>query len=64
MACQGLYVFTHEHALGNAPAQRLFQRVRVQQRPSERPPRAFEDYEVNVVEDDPPAGVTLTRLVG
>src|SRR5207248_866109 len=27
MACRGLYVFTHDNGLGNAPAQSLFERV-------------------------------------
>ena len=30
MATQGLYVFTHESPLGNAPAHKLFNRVRVE----------------------------------
>lgn len=63
MACQGLYVFTHERGVGNAPAQRLFERIRVSRRPGSLVPRRFDDYEV-VVANNLPAGVTLTRLVG
>lgn len=63
MACQGLYVFTHERSVGNAPAQRLFERIRVSRRPDSAVPRRFDDYEV-AVDDTLPAGVTLTRLVG
>src|ERR1051325_8878655 len=48
MGCQGLYVFTHESPLGNAPAQRLFERVHVARRPGVEPPRGFRDYDVEV----------------
>lgn len=64
MGCQGLYVFTHESPLGNAPAHRLFERVQVTCRPETSAPRSFADYAVTVDESDLPAGVTLTRLVG
>ncbi len=63
MACQGLYVFTHESPLGDAPAYRLLQRVRAFRRPDVLAPRSFGDYEVSVEEADMPSGVTLTRLV-
>jgi CRISPR-associated protein Csd2 len=63
MACRGLYVFSHEKPVGNAPAQDLFERVKVK-RVSTTPPRTFADYRVTVEEENLPAGVTLTRLVG
>jgi CRISPR-associated protein Csd2 len=63
MACQGLYIFSHESNLGNAPAHRLFERVRVDLKSKETPPRHFHDYAVEVDEDASlPNGVTLTRL--
>ncbi len=64
MACQGLYVFSHESGLGNAPAQRLFERVQVARRPDVAAPRSFHDYNVTVGDGGLPAGVALTRLVG
>lgn len=63
MACRGIYVFSHESSLGNAPAHKLFERVTVKRRPGVEAPRAFSDYEVLVNEENLPAGVTLTRLV-
>lgn len=63
MACQGLYVFSHELSVGNAPAQRLFEGIRVSRRAASAVPRRFADYEV-AVDDTLPARVTLTRLVG
>lgn len=62
-ACRGLYVFSHASALGNAPAHRLLERVRVQRRKEDLAPREFTDYAVAVDDSDLPSGVTLTRLV-
>ena len=61
--CRGLYVFTHDDALGNAPASELFSRVRVNRKSAVAAPRSFSDYEVSV-ENGLPSGVALTRLVG
>ena len=63
MALQGLYVFSHDSALGNAPAQRLFEHICVSLRSDEKSPRDFSAYEVSISESLPP-GVTLTRLIG
>jgi len=64
MACRGLYVFSHENALGNAPAHALFDLIRVSRRDGVAVPRAFSDYRVEIGEGDMPAGLVLTRLVG
>ena len=64
MACQGLYVFTHESKLGNAPAHRLFDRIKVARHEGVEAPRSFRDYDVAVNDTDLPAGVTLTALQG
>lgn len=63
MACQGLYVFSHESSLGNAPAQHLFGRVQLE--PNDGVvPRRFSHYRIEIAEEALPEGVTLTRLVG
>jgi len=62
MACRGLYIFSHESKLGNAPAHKLFERVQVGKRDGVDSPRSFSDYEVSVNETDLPEGVTLTKL--
>jgi CRISPR-associated protein Csd2 len=64
LSCRGLYVFTHENRLGNAPAHALVERVNAQLVNDERPPRRFADYRVTVDDAELPTGVTLTRLVG
>ncbi|MEM9007507.1 MAG: type I-C CRISPR-associated protein Cas7/Csd2 [Cyanobacteria bacterium P01_F01_bin.86] len=62
MAPRGLYVFSHESKLGNAPAHKLFERVAVNLKEADTPPRQFSDYAVTVAADDLPNGITLTRL--
>ncbi|MFO8008482.1 MAG: type I-C CRISPR-associated protein Cas7/Csd2 [Candidatus Brocadiia bacterium] len=64
MACRGLYVFTHDKRLGNAPAHQLFELVEVKKKDDVEAPRSFSHYDVNIQDDDLPDGVTLTRVVG
>jgi CRISPR-associated protein Csd2 len=59
MSTRRLIVFEHESALGNAPAHRLFDRVRIARRDETRPPRDYVDYDVRVELDGLPAGVTV-----
>ncbi len=61
MAPRGLYVFSHESKLGNAPAHKLFEKVEVVLKKEGTVPRQFGDYAVTV-EDTLPDGITLTRL--
>jgi CRISPR-associated protein Csd2 len=63
MACQGLYVFTHESSLGNAPAHKLFERITVPALGPDAAPRRFAAYDVSIDDASLPAGVQLTRLV-
>jgi CRISPR-associated protein Csd2 len=64
MACRGLYVFSHDNGLGNAPAHTLFDKLTVKLDEEIEAPRQFGDYAVTVQDDSLPEGVTLTRLVG
>ncbi len=72
MACRGLYVFSHDSPLGNAPAHTLFDRITVARRTAEHvdgrangvAPRSVADYRIGVDDVALPDGVTLTRLVG
>jgi CRISPR/Cas system type I-B associated protein Csh2 (Cas7 group RAMP superfamily) len=59
MSARGLYVFEHASSLGEAPAQRLFERVQVKLKDGIESPRTFDDYEVTVTEAGLPAGVKL-----
>jgi len=64
MSLRGLYVFTHENPLGNAPSHELFERVRVVRKDGVEAARSFDDHVVTVDDQNLPAGVTLTRVVG
>ena len=64
MSCRGLYVFSHESSLGNAPAHRLFDLITVHKNESVEAPRKFGDYTVTVNEAGLPQEVTLTTLEG
>jgi CRISPR-associated protein Csd2 len=61
MATRGVLVFEHESRLGNSPAHRLFERLKIQLRDRARPPRSFADYDVQVEERDMPVGVRMLR---
>ena len=61
-ACRGLYVFSHSSKLGNAPAHKLFERIKVSCNDSAAVPRKFGDYTVEVDEQGLPEGVTIARL--
>lgn len=63
MACRGLYVFSHQSEVGDAPAHVLFERVSVRRKDGVEAPRSFDHYDVNVNDKDLPEGVKLTRLV-
>lgn len=62
MTCRGLYIFSHESRLGDAPAHALFERVQAARRPGVEVARAFSDYAVKVQAEGLPQGVTLTVL--
>lgn len=59
---RGIYVFSHDKKLGNAPAQELFDLVRVSG--GKESPRSFDDYELAVSDAGLPDGVHLTRILG
>lgn len=64
MTARRLVVFEHESDLGNAPATKLFDRVKVSRAPgSDGPPRAFSDYLVTLDEAPPTAGVKALDLI-
>lgn len=62
MAVRELIVFKHDSELGNAPAYKLFESVKIQRKPDVVTPRAFADYEITVSETEVPAGVTCIRM--
>jgi CRISPR-associated protein Csd2 len=76
MSAQRLIAFKHASALGNAPAKKLFDGVKVRRRigdavyeigdarlDNQPPPRRFSDYEVTVDRGCPPDGVELLEIL-
>lgn len=62
LAFRGVYIFSHENPLGNAPAHQLLERVNAQFAPGIQTPRRFSDYRVTMDARALPGGITLTRL--
>ena len=62
MSAQKLIVFKHDSMLGNAPANKLFDLVKVQKK-CDGAPRKFADYEVTIDRDNLPAGVTIEDMI-
>lgn len=62
MATRELIVFKHASELGNAPAYKLFDLVKVRRNPDVVTPRAYSDYQVSVEEEKLPDGVTCIRM--
>ena len=63
MAARRLIVFKHDSDLGNAPAHKLFELVKVEAKDPSRPARSFSDYEITVDESKLPKGVQLLDLI-
>ena len=63
MAARRLIVFKHDDDLGNAPAHKLFELVKVEANDPNRPARSFSDYEITVDESKLPEGVELLDLI-
>ncbi|MCU0718102.1 MAG: type I-C CRISPR-associated protein Cas7/Csd2 [Pirellula sp.] len=61
MTARKLFVFKHEDALGNAPAHKLLDRIKLNPRNSDQPARSFEDYSdlFAIDRNDMPHGVEL-----
>jgi len=61
MACRGLYIFSHESKLGDAPAHKLFDLISANLRDDVSVPRKFSDYKIDVDKANLPKGITLTE---
>ena len=62
MATQRLVIFKHESALGNAPAHKLFERVKVEKKDRSKPARDIADYEITIDRADMPPGVSVLEM--
>lgn len=62
MSAQKLIVFRHASELGNAPANKLFDLVKVEKTTNDVP-RSFKDYAVSINTSALPNGVTVEELI-
>lgn len=62
MSAQKLIVFRHDSVLGNAPANKLFDLVKIKKN-TEAAHRSFSDYVVSIDKDSVPNGVTVEELI-
>jgi CRISPR-associated protein Csd2 len=64
MATRKLIVFKHDSGLGNAPAHKLFELVKVKRSTDgTKPARAFLDYMVEIDRGNVPAGIVLEEKI-
>lgn len=63
MAARRLVVFEHQSKLGNTPAHKLFERVKVARKEGVEAPRSYEDYTVTVDTGALPKGVKVKELI-
>ena len=62
MSAQKLIVFRHNSILGNAPANKLFDLVKIDKN-CDGAPRKFEDYTITIDRDNLPVGVSVEEMI-
>ena len=62
MSAQKLIVFKHDSVLGNAPANKLFDLVKIEKK-CDGAPRKFDDYKVTIDTDNCPSCVCIEELI-
>lgn len=60
MAVRKLIIFKHDSELGNAPAYKLFDTIKINRKEEVKVARSFDDYEITIAESEIPEGVTCT----
>lgn len=60
MAVRKLVIFKHDSELGNTPAYKLFNAIKIKRREDVKVARCYNDYEITIAESEIPQGVTCT----
>lgn len=63
MAPRKLIIFEHDSKLGNAPAHKLFDLIKITKRSDVDSPRSYSDYNVTVDIENLPKGITVKELI-
>ena len=62
MSAQKLIVFKHASVLGNAPANKLFDLVKIEKN-CDGSPRSFNDYSIVIDKEHVPSNITVEELI-
>lgn len=60
MSVRKLVIFKHDSELGNTPAYKLFDAIKIKRREDVKVARCYDDYEITIAESEIPQGVTCT----
>ena len=60
MSVRKLVIFKHDSELGNTPAYKLFDAIKIKRREDVKVARCYNDYEITIAESEIPQGVTCT----
>lgn len=63
MSVRKLIVFKHQSVFGNAPAYKLFEKIRVRHKDAEKFVSNYDDYEIEIERDSLPENVELIEMV-
>ena len=63
MGARKLFIFEHSSKMGDAPAQQLFDAIRVERNGTDKPPRDFSDYVITLVAGKIPATVNVIEML-
>lgn len=63
MVSRRLIVFEHDGALGNAPAHKLFERLKIERKDKSLPARDYSDYEVSLDNKELPTGIKIHDMI-
>lgn len=63
MSLRKLIVFRHASQFGNAPAYKLFEKIKVERKDAEKVARAYDDYEIIIERESVPENVELIEMV-
>lgn len=63
MSVRKLIVFKHSSEFGNAPAYKLFEKIKIVSKDKEKVTRAYSDYEIDIDRENLPKNVELIEMV-
>ena len=62
MSVRKLIVFKHSSEFGNAPAYKLFEKIKVQRKDKEKIARSYDDYEIIIEKENLPESIELIEM--